>query len=461
MLTLWLVLLMTGSAQAGWTGRKLVGSYPSWDYWWLNVRLAIDRFDTLYCAVMRYNYSNSDPEHDLYVLNSDGDTVRIQKPWHGYEYQPIVRDAAGRNMYIGQPLLGMYLNGYYHMDAGVTDDSNCVMTTSSQGNDSIYFTRLGPNGERLVWRRPIYAGDPWVGRTGLAQDPRGWLHMVSEDTMERLLYGVSTDRGSTWTWDTLQDIRVMSHVRVVATPDTCIHIIFRTWTGGVQLRYMKLRPDGSVAVGNSVFTQGSERWEPNMAADTEGNLRVVYVDNSSEANNLYYTVLRGDLDAGGQPVPDSELTLVPDTVIQTDPVRLAGPKICVDSRNRAHVLFEQGVYGSGGDKYVYHIREDAGQFVAEQPARARVPSLAVWPKVVSTSAMVRFSVASPGRARLVLYDAAGRQVRSLSDGVVQAGSHEVRFSRQGLGAGSYFLVLIAGADRSQTKLVVTDSPAGR
>ena len=35
------IVLLTG-ARADWTGRKLIGSYPNWDYWWLNVRLAID-----------------------------------------------------------------------------------------------------------------------------------------------------------------------------------------------------------------------------------------------------------------------------------------------------------------------------------------------------------------------------------------------------------------------------------
>jgi hypothetical protein len=426
----------------------------NWDYWWLNARLAIDRFDTLYCAVMRYNYSNSDPEHDLYVLNTDGDTVRTSRPWHGYEYQPIVQDASGRNIYIGQPLLGMYVNGLYHMDAGVTDDSNCVITTNSQGNDSIYLTKLGPNGQRQVWRQFIYCGDPWVGRTSLAMDPRGWLHCATEDGMERLLYGVSTDKGMNWTWDTLETIRVMSHCRVVATPDTCIHFIFRTWTSSVQLRYMKLRPDGSVAVDQSVFAQGSERWDPNVALDSSGNLRVVYVDGASTGQNLYYTVLRGDLDANGQSVPDSLLTLVPDTVIQTDPVRLAGPKICVDSRDRAHVLFEQGAYGQGGSKYVYHIREDAGQGIASEARRPVAERLSILPNPVGHSARVRFTLAKAGSARLCLYDAAGRLARILLGGPLPAGDHSVRLDRAGLRPGSYFLVVSAVGTSEQIRLVI-------
>ena len=449
-----MVLALLTGARAVWTSRKLVGSYPNWDYWWLNVRLAVDRFDTLYCAVMRYNYSNSDPEHDLYVLNNDGDTVRTQRPWHGYEYQPIVRDASGRNIYIGQPLLGMYLDGYYHMDAGVTDDSNCVLTTSAQTNDSIYFTKLGPNGEQLTWRQFIYAGDPWVGRTSLARDPRGWLHMASEDRMERLLYGVSTDEGATWRWDTLQTIRVMSHCRVVATPDTCVHFIFRTWTSGVQLRYTKLRPDGSVAVDQSVFADGAERWDPNVAVDSAGNLRVVYIDGAQNSQNLYYTVLRGDFDAGGQPVPDSLLTLVDDTVIQSDPVRLAGPKIGVDSRNRAHVLFEQGVYGQGGSKYVFHIREDDGQGIAAAAPVAECRRFSVYPNPVADRATVRFSLARPGRVQIALYDAAGRLIRMLLDGPVPAGSHVVRFTRAGFEPGACFAVLRADDRVERQKFII-------
>jgi hypothetical protein len=268
--------------------------------------------------------------------------------------------------------------------------------------------------------------------------------MTSEDGMERLLYAYSSDGGATWSCETLQTLRVMSHVRCVATPDTCLHIVFRTWTGGVQLRYMKLGPDGSVLVGSSVFTDGSERWEPTVCADTAGDLRVVYVDGSQNARNLFYTVLRGDLNTGGQPVPDSALTLVPDTVIQTDPVRLAGPKVCVDRRNRAHVVFEQGVYGSGGDKYVYHTREADGQPVAE-PGRSReLWRLGVAPNPVGRAAVVSFRLEQAGRARLAAYDAAGREVRVLADRVFDAGPQRVRFERAGLPAGRYCLMLRAG-----------------
>ena len=449
------VLVAVSSAQSFWTGRKLVTTRVNWDYWWLNVRIGIDQFDTVYCAVSRYNYSQNDPKHDVYVLNSDGDTMRSMMSWPGYHYQPIVQDATGKNIYVGQPLLGQGPNSSPHMDAGVTDDSNCVSTTNAHGG-SIKLTRLAPNGDTIIWLQTIHTGNPWTGRSSLVIDPRGWLHCAYADSLQYLEYGFSTDRGVTWTWDRLDNIRVMSHARVVATPDTCIHFVYRTWTSGDQLRYLKLRPDGSVAVGGSIFSQGGTRWCPNVAVDTSGNLRVVFGDGSQSGHNIFYTVLRGDLDAGGDPVPDSVLTLVPDTIIQYDAVRVAGPKICVDSRNRAHVLFEQGTYGRRQTKNVYHIREDAGQAVAEPVRPYPRWSVQVTPNPVRTGAAVRFSLGKAGYVRGGLFDASGRKVRVLADGTYSAGAHSVNLDRAGLCPGAYFVVLDTGNGTHRGKVVVAD-----
>lgn len=373
------------------------------------------------------------------------------REWSGYDYQPIVQDAQGNNIYLGQPLLGQGPDSFPHMDAGVTDDSNCVSTSHARGG-KILFTRLGPQGQHLTWLDTIYTGDPWSGRTSLARDPRGWLHLTFADGTKYLVYGVSTDKGASWTWDTLQTISVMSHVRVVTTPDTCVHIVFRTWTSGVQLYYMKLRPDGSVAVAPSVFTQGPERWCPNVAVDTSGNLRVVYVDGATQAHNLWYTVLRGDLDMNGQPAPDSLLTIVPDTIIQNDPVRLAGPKIGVDSKNRAHVLFEQGPYGTGKTKHVYHTREEIGPAVGGEIAQSK-PILSVFPNPVLTSAKIHFGMKSPGRVRILLFDTMGREVEKILDRNVPAGLHEIIWNGEMVPAGVYFLRLEVGEYTVTRKII--------
>lgn len=450
-----LALTVVAAAAPCWTPRKLVGTYPNWNYWWLNVRIGVDQFDTVYCAVNRHNYSQSDPDFDLYVLSADGDTVRVTRPWHGYEHQPIVQDGAGRNLYIDQPLLGFAISGSFQMDAGAVDDSNTVSSTNSY-SDTVFFTRLGAAGNRITWRLPIYEGDPWPGRTDLALDARGWLHCTFADSLEYLIHGASSDRGLTWKWDTLDDVRVMSHVRVVTTSDTCVHIVYRTWTSGVQLRYLKLRPDGALAVGSTMFTDGSERWEPNVAVDDSGDLRVVFVDGAQSAQNLYYTVLRGDLDTGGQPSHDSVLTIVPDTVIQTDPVRIAGPKVAVDGRGRAHILFEQGVYGNNTTKYVYHFREGTIQAVEERVSNPAGPRLQVRPNPMVSSGQVRFALDRAGSVRLALYDASGRLVRQWPRRSLTAGLHGLAFARAALPAGVYLLALDAPSGRASARVVLPD-----
>lgn len=449
-----LILIAVVYAQNSWTARKLIGTYTNWNYWWLNARIGIDQFDTVYCAVARYNYSQNDYTHDLYVLNSDGDTIRVDHSYAGYDYQPIVQDGAGTNIYIGQPVLGQGPATSPHMDAGVTDDSNCVSTTHSR-SDTIRFTRLGPNGEHLIWLANIYAGNPWAGRTSLARSPGGRLHCTFADDTQYLVYGYSTDKGNTWTWDTLETISVMSHVRVIATPDTCVHIFFRTWTSGVQLYYMKLRPDGSVAVAPSIFTQASERWDPNIAVDLQNNLRVVYIDGASQAHNLSYTVLRSDLDASGQPVADSVLTMVPDTIIQYDAVRIAGPKICVDSNNRAHVIFEQGVYGTNQTKYVYHIRQEEGPGVKEFHIRS-TPFLSIAPNPVLSVCRLNFSVDQSCDVHLALYDALGKHIKDILNDRINEGSHTIFFDRTGLSAGVYFLQYQAAAKKEVAKIVIVN-----
>jgi hypothetical protein len=446
-----MILLTWTCGQSSWTTRKLIGTYQNWDYWWLNVRIGIDQFDSVYCAVARYNYSQNDYEHDLYVLNTDGDTIRVVRPWSGYDYQPIVKDGDSNNIYLGQPLLGQGPASSPHMDAGCTDDSNCVSTTHSR-NDTIYFTRLGPNGAHIIWMDGIYGGNPWSGRTSVSRDPGGKLHCTFADDIEFLLYGVSPDNGVTWIWDTLETISVMSHVRVFSTLDSCTHIIFRTWTSGVQLYYMKLRPDGSVAIAPSIFSQGSERWCPNAAVDTSGNLRVVFVDGSTDAHNIWYTVLRGDLDTGGQPVADSLLTLVPDTIIQYDAVRVAGPKICVDSSNRAHVLFEQGVYGTGGTKSVYHIREEVTSGITE-PLPVSDPILMVSPNPSLSSTNVFFDVKHAGHVQLSLFDATGREIKILVDCAMSEGRHSIPLDSEDLCSGTYFLLLKNGTEREVVKFL--------
>jgi hypothetical protein len=65
--------------------------------------------------------------------------------------------------------------------------------------------------------------------------------------------------------------------------------------------------------------------------------------------------------------------------------------------------------------------------VGDAPLRASFSAPAPNPLRGGGASLLRFTLAQAGRTRLALYDAQGRLVRVLSDGVLDAGAHAVRF----------------------------------
>jgi subtilisin family serine protease len=99
--------------------------------------------------------------------------------------------------------------------------------------------------------------------------------------------------------------------------------------------------------------------------------------------------------------------------------------------------------------------------VAEEPAPSAPERIAAAPNPVEGSTALRFVLPTNGRVRLVLYDAAGRRVRTLVDGPLAAGPHRMEWDGRGdrgrpLAAGVYFARLTgAGAGRSG-KIILLD-----
>jgi hypothetical protein len=78
-----------------------------------------------------------------------------------------------------------------------------------------------------------------------------------------------------------------------------------------------------------------------------------------------------------------------------------------------------------------------------------------YPNPFNPETAIRFSVATAGTATLVVYDAIGREVATLFDGVAEPGMvYSVRFDGAGLSSGMYFYRLTAGAQVDMKRMVL-------
>jgi hypothetical protein len=87
--------------------------------------------------------------------------------------------------------------------------------------------------------------------------------------------------------------------------------------------------------------------------------------------------------------------------------------------------------------------------------------LAAAPNPIAGSGAIRFVLAAPGWTRIALFDVAGRRVRTLFRGNLQAGPHRVAWDGRNdrgvpLPAAVYFARLESGATVMDSKIVLID-----
>jgi hypothetical protein len=77
-----------------------------------------------------------------------------------------------------------------------------------------------------------------------------------------------------------------------------------------------------------------------------------------------------------------------------------------------------------------------------------------YPNPFNPSTNIQYTLQSSGKVRLAVYDLLGREVAVLVNGAQNAGTHEVTFSRPGLGSGVYFYTLQTASGVSTRKMVL-------
>ncbi|HEY3295607.1 MAG TPA: T9SS type A sorting domain-containing protein [bacterium] len=157
------------------------------------------------------------------------------------------------------------------------------------------------------------------------------------------------------------------------------------------------------------------------------------------------------LDASGQPASDPFWAAPEGSPIQQAPVSYYYPPVAA-SDGRGHVTLAWTEWQTDDSQAltVYHVR--AQRLTLEQTVLAAKPRIALasrfalhpaFPNPFNPTTLIQFDLAVRGRVELRVYNVMGRLVRTLADGVMEAGEHTTRFDASGLASGVYFYRLQA------------------
>lgn len=112
---------------------------------------------------------------------------------------------------------------------------------------------------------------------------------------------------------------------------------------------------------------------------------------------------------------------------------------------------------------IYRTRSDIGRYPfiynpnpveVSKTLYPTVPALlSAFPNPFNRTVTVSFELALPGQAKLLLCDLTGRSIRTLFDGYQTVGSHNVKWSADGVAAGEYFVRLESASSPQTIRLI--------
>ncbi len=214
----------------------------------------------------------------------------------------------------------------------------------------------------------------------------------------------------------------------------------------------RLRADGAAAWtsdGIAVCSEASVEYDPQIAADAEGDALIVWQDTRSDYGDIY---LQKYDTAGVAAKPSNGEAVCAATNDQ------ARPQLIPHAPGGAFMTWIDGRGGAELDIYALAVTDPTT--AAEPPAVERAVRLDQnVPNPFNPSTRIAFTLAEPGTISLKIFDVAGRLVRVLASGQFTAGPHVEMWdgrdpSGRAVASGIYFYRLDAGAVLQTRKMVV-------
>ena len=255
---------------------------------------------------------------------------------------------------------------------------------------------------------------------------------LRHNASQSIYYNKSTDGGLNWGGDTRLTIDVYSYYPSVAVSGSNLHVVWYNDNLTSDKVFYKHSTDGgnTWSVDLSLVNTSNSSFNPSIAISGQ-TIHVVWYD-SRENPEIYY---KRSTNGGASWDIETRLT--------NQVANSLYPSIAV-SGTKVHVVWQEG---RNGATEIYYKQNPTGNPIGIININSEMPekySLSQnYPNPFNPMTNVKFSIVKAGDVKIVVYDVQGREVQTLVNERLNAGTYEVKFDGSMLTSGVYFYKMLS------------------
>jgi len=342
--------------------------------------------------------------------------------------------------------------------------SNYSSITSSGSNlHVVWFDRRDAGDAEIYYKNSTDNGDTWSADVRLTNSlGDSYIPVVAvsgsnvhvawydnHDGNNEIYYKRSTDNGISWGADTrLTNNSGESRYPSIAVSGSTVHVAWSDNKGGSNYRiYYKRSTNGGISWGAEVLITNKNYYNIYSALAVNGAVvHIVYVNLNNHGSG-YDIIYNKSINDGATWGTEIQLTSNPSSSLY--------PSIAV-SGTALHVLFQDDRDGNSEIYYKRNLTGGTGplgitNINSETPNGFSLNQN--YPNPFNPSTVIKFQIASSSSVKLIVFDILGREVASLVNERLNAGTYQVNFDASNYPSGVYYYKLTS-VEFSQTNKMI-------